>query len=291
MNQTCNRDPKDIIWKATFNDGYSFKCLFNVIAIEIEKTVMVITPNTFSIDFQNSKQNIIHNIKIYTKNIREYKYDHKDINGNIIPQIIIGFETKSVFNALKGIGRNDSFEFIYRREGTSLEIRPVGISNSGKNSSFRIQIQQVDQQSIIPDEMIKYPKEPNVKLLPKELGSMLQKCVAAKSDSVSFTIFRNGFVAHGYASGGIEVYKSEHGFNEKLTGEVPDYERLTYNVPIINVKALIKFTTVSLKNSVLKFYFANSIKPGWSSPIKIKAIVGPSCGKYSMYISNRQKQI
>jgi len=273
----------DIICRAIFNDGNAFKCLFNVVMTEIEKTVMVFSPNSIVIEFQNKSQNIIHNINIDITKIKDYYYNNVDADGNLVPNTLIGFETKTMFAAVKNIGRNDSFEIIHKLNSQMIEVKPIPTTNSGTKHIFKVRIEQVDQSSIITNKSIKYPISPNLKINPKDFSLFISRCVTMKSDFVVFVIFKNGLIVRGIKADGSELYYSSHGFNDGIT-EPAEYNKYRYKVPIHNIKALSKFVNVPAKNSMIEFYFEGT--KDYQVPIKLVSLIGPNCGTYTMYIND-----
>lgn len=274
---------RDIICKAVFNDGNAFRCLFNVVMTEIDKTVMVFSSEAITIEFQNKSNNIIHNIYINKNNIKEYYYNNLDSDGNLIPYTYIGFETKTIFSAIKNIGRNDSFEIIHRLNSQMIEVRPIPTSNKNSTSDiFKVRIEHVDQSSIITNKSIVYPTTPNLKIDPKGFTSFIQRCVVVKSEYVVFVIYKNGLIIRGIKADDSELYRSNHGFEEGVKLDAP-YNGHKYKVPINNIKALSKFANVPAKNSFINFYFEGNSE--CQVPIKLVSQIGPNCGTYTMYIA------
>lgn len=106
-------------------NGYSLRNTFSIIDTEAKGTTvgMKLSPEGIEICFVTESKCGIHKIVLRGEEM-QYNYDIRDDQGRLLPEYIIGFDTKRMSSALNCINRKDAVQIYWLRGQNFISISP-----------------------------------------------------------------------------------------------------------------------------------------------------------------------
>lgn len=294
-------------------NGYSLRNTFSIIDTEAAETVgMKLNPEGIEICFTNKMGCGLHKVQFRRDEI-DYQYDIRSDDGTLLPEYVIGFDTKRMAQSLSSVNRKDAVQIYWMKGQQVISISPIKNGPKTPNSAGAMFV------GIVPHEYEQrgngadknFGSQPDFRIQSKEFADFCKQsreCKYMEFFESNGAINIQGVLPNMAVSGLKKYPKSSanilisqpaqidesldvliRGLDDKLkiaenTGKLvslsiaPTMSSVKINNAI--VKALAKIHNISTPDTMLKFYFSAGGSLKIASPIS-------NYGTYCIYLKNQ----
>jgi hypothetical protein len=297
-------------------DGYSFRNTIGIIKSETDYATMVLSPRSIDISFINSSKCAVHKININTQELTMYRYNIRDVDGNLLPEYPIAFDTNEMFNTTKGIGRRDGIRLYWLAGDTKINVQPMKSNTKDPGRASALFVNILNMEYTRYDISGGHSVEPNVRVQAKDFADLCSQANTLKCSVLEIIGCSNGVTFKGImpnqTMASINRFQSQTDVPKTLAvatnmdeidniigslrvGDGPgpvaasssglslnvmkSEDFMTVRVPISTVKALSKIHNISPAGTLLRFYFAEG------KPTKLESPIG-TYGVYTICLRN-----
>lgn len=294
--------------------GYVFRNITQILKNENtdynEKIHMVFKKDQVSLTVSRTNPFVLHEFIFKCNNLEEYIYDVYDDNGEMINYTTISFNTSSIINKTKTIGKKDSISFKWKQNTNSLYLskkNPTNINQPSITSIIPCSINPEYERPIVNKKW--YKSKPNIKIDPKIFSTLCHQAASCKNSNLVILYKPNvGIRFDGINSSNTLQFYEIHYFNKQITTgleplstewdlnikdkdgrtiRVEDSSCIKFAIPNSTIKSLSKIHNIASSGSYLLFYFnrlRDLRKPDFNKFLKITTPMEGPCGDYNIYI-------
>lgn len=177
-------DRSETLFLLHIMDGYSFRNAIGMIKNETVYATMILSPKTVEISFVSSNRCAMHKIKINTAELSRYVYNVRDEEGRLLPEYPIAFETNTMLNTTKGIGKRDGIRLYCLKDDDKINVQPIKTSSKdpGRAGVLFVSIENREYEKVIIDDV--YDSEPNVRVHAKDFADICIQANASKANAL-----------------------------------------------------------------------------------------------------------
>ena len=296
-------------------DGYSFRNMIAVIKAESEYTTMVLSERSIDFSFPNTSTTAIHKITLQPQDFIMYNYNIRGEDGELYKEFPVAFETASMFNTTKNIGRKDSIRLYWLSDDNKIYVQPIktNLKDPGRAGALFVNIETVEY---VRYDIGVWSDEPNIRVQAKDFAEICTQANTMKCSSLELMCqesamtlrgirpsqsiaFVNRFVSQTQVSNANntsisnileidDILKNIKPTNSSQLSAtslslkvVSDGSLITVRTPIATVKALSKIHNIGPAGSLVRFYFNKG------KALKMEFPVG-NYGKYTICLFNSQ---
>lgn len=271
-------------------DAYSFRNMLSICKGEINRASMILSPDLIEISFLNNSRCAIYKIELYPKEHRDWIYNCRGEDGELLSEYPIGFDTKEFFNTTKNIGKNDGIRLFMMTGETKVMVQPLKISAKDPGQIKMLMF------NILPIEHCRYEtqvytRDPNIRIVPKSFSDMCTEVVSQQCDTIEITGNGGLLMIKGFHGNKTEKYVTRFGIethtvvvNKPVINNISEVDNLLkimksneqtdnntissglklriksadtvkIRIPISTIKALSKIHNITAKSNLLRFYF------------------------------------
>lgn len=265
MMASSSTHPPEPLFVAIFSEAYSLRNMFSLVKQSISQINIVWSPDMISFVEVNDNKTIMYEVTIKKSELKDYRYNLCDNDGNIIPSIATGVDISDMVKATRSLKRNDG-AIIFLMPGNQILqmqlIRAKAKDGSRTTTNF-IPIKEVENNGY---EAIKYDRsydEPNTKVVASDFSTTCTTIVSMRCSNVEIIGYPRGITFKGIRTDRSVASIERFGFSNEGDDIINKI-----GIPISTVKALGKINNLSVNGAMLKFYIEHD------KPLKIISPIG-----------------